>query len=155
MNSATGPSSSKRRCTFNKNLKKIYPFLQTTSDETLSSVYCNFCRCTFSLAHGGQGDIKQHILTSKHKTAAAACVGNKYKHLTNFYTSVVFDAQSKKVAAAEAAWVYHLIKHNHSFRSADCTSKMIQSIFDSKYSLARTKSEAIITNVLAPVALET
>lgn len=54
------------------------------------------------------------------------------------------------VAAAEGAWAYHTIQENHSFRSNDCTSKLIQTCFEPKFSCARTKTEAIVVNVLAP-----
>lgn len=40
------------------------------------------------------------------------------------------------------------------FRSADCTSKLIKNLYDPKLYSARTKSEAIICNVLAPWSKE-
>ncbi|CAL1279908.1 unnamed protein product, partial [Larinioides sclopetarius] len=58
------------------------------------------------------------------------------------------------IAAAEGVWAYHTIQENHSFRSNDCASKLIQSCFDSKFTCARTKSEAVVVNVLTPIAMK-
>jgi hypothetical protein len=60
----------------------------------------------------------------------------------------------QKLAATEGAWAYHTVNHNHSFRSTDCTSKLVQKCFEAKYGCARTKTEAIVSNVLAPFAAE-
>jgi hypothetical protein len=40
----------------------------------------------------------------------------------------------------------------HSFRSLDCTSKLIATLFELKFVLDRTKTECIITNVFAKEA---
>lgn len=58
------------------------------------------------------------------------------------------------VAAAEGTWAYHTIQENHSFRSNDCASKLIQSCFEPKFSCARTKTEAIVLNVLSRTAID-
>jgi|SRR6218665_1878680 len=60
----------------------------------------------------------------------------------------------QKLAAAEGTWAYHTVQHNQSFRSTDCTSKLVQKCFEPKFSSARTKTEAIVCNVLAPYAME-
>ena len=54
-----------------------------------------------------------------------------------------------KLAAAEGV----LVKHNHSFCSMDCKSKLVKKLFDQKFSSARTKTEAIVFNVLATLAI--
>ena len=56
---------------------------------------------------------------------------------------------------AEISMVYHSVNHNHSYRSLDCTLKLLPVVFNdsdkaSKISCGRTKAEAILTNVLAP-----
>src|SRR6218665_3050150 len=60
----------------------------------------------------------------------------------------------QKLAAAEGTWAYHTVQHNQTFRSTDCTSKLVQKCFEPKFSTARTKTEAIVCNVLAPYAME-
>ncbi|CAG9839444.1 unnamed protein product [Diabrotica balteata] len=53
------------------------------------------------------------------------------------------------IAAKKGTFAYHTIKHLQSFRSSDCTSKLIVSMFEPKFSAVRTKTEAIVKNVLA------
>lgn len=55
------------------------------------------------------------------------------------------------MAAKEATFAYHTAAHNFSFKSSDCTSKLIGKFFEPKFSLARTKCEAIVLNVIAPL----
>jgi hypothetical protein len=62
--------------------------------------------------------------------------------------------ESKHIAAEEGMFAFHTIMHNHSFRSMDCTSSLIKKIHDKKFSCARTKCELIISNVIAPFAME-
>lgn len=54
------------------------------------------------------------------------------------------------LAAIEGTFAYHTVCHNHSFRSMDCTSKLLQTTLEPKFSCARTKAEAIVTNIFAP-----
>lgn len=61
------------------------------------------------------------------------------------------NSKDLEVAAMEGAWVYHTVKENHSFRSNDCASKLIQICFEKKFRCARTKTESIVSNVLAPI----
>lgn len=42
--------------------------------------------------------------------------------------------------------------HDISFKTSDCSSKLISKLFEPKFHLARTKCEAIITAVIAPMA---
>ena len=61
----------------------------------------------------------------------------------------------EELAAVEGTFAYHTICHNHSFRSMDCTSKLLQVAFEPKFTCARTKAEAIILHVFMPYALRT
>ncbi|GFR24032.1 uncharacterized protein TNCT_420791 [Trichonephila clavata] len=59
------------------------------------------------------------------------------------------------IAAAEDVWAFHTIQENHSFRSKDRASKLIQACFEPKFACARTKSKAIVVaNVLTPTAMK-
>ncbi|KAL4111774.1 hypothetical protein QTP88_015663 [Uroleucon formosanum] len=74
--------------------------------------------------------------------------------MLNFFKKT--DSPSSKdfeVAVAEATWAYHTVRESHSFRSNDCASRLIQTCFEQKFRCARTKSEAIVVNVLAPMAI--
>ena len=69
-----------------------------------------------------------------------------------FFKSTVTSRQDLDIAAAEGLWAYHTVRENQSFRSNDCTSKLIKTCFEPKFSCARTKCEAIIVNVFTPNA---
>jgi len=115
-------------------------------------VICSKCSSTFSVAHGGKSDINDHLKSAKHKRADYAAASSM--SATRFFRSTTLGDSEQKLAAAEGLWSYHTVKHNQSFRSNDCTSKLVQKCFEPKFSCARTKAEAIVCNVLAPYALE-
>jgi hypothetical protein len=45
----------------------------------------------------------------------------------------------KHIAAGEGLFTFHTIKHNHSFRSMDCTSSAIRRLHEVKFSCGRSK----------------
>ena len=64
-----------------------------------------------------------------------------------------------EVAAAEATMAFHMVKHDYSYNSNDCTSTLMAKIFhDSstakKLYCARTKIEAIVNDILAPASVQ-
>lgn len=63
-------------------------------------------------------------------------------------------AEELKRTASECIFAYHTALHNHSFRSMDCTSKVVKKLYDNKFSCARTKTESIVTDVVAPYVME-
>lgn len=140
----------KRKCTFNINLQTKYPFIKQRN--TPSDVRCEKCRTEFSVSHGGASDIEQHLKSEKHKNANLTAASSS--SMLNFFKKA--DTPISKdldVAAAEGVWAYHTVQENHSFRSNDCASKLIQLCFEPKFRCARTKTEAIVRNVLARTAM--
>lgn len=135
----------KRKCSFNNELQKEYPFLKKL-EHNPHIAFCSQCSSEINIAHGGVSDIKLHLKTKKHLAGvnAVAISTSMSKFLTKN------DTEKHDILAKEAALAYHTVKHSHSFRSLDCTTKLISSLFDKKFSSARTKSEAMIKNVLAP-----
>ncbi|KAF2891529.1 hypothetical protein ILUMI_14644 [Ignelater luminosus] len=116
-------------------------------------VTCEKCRTNFSVAYGGASDIKHHLRSEKHKLYDQAAASNSL--MLNYFKKT--DSPLSKdfeVAAAEGTWAYHTVKENDSFRSNDCASSLIQTCFEHKFRCARTKSEAIVINVLAPMVIE-
>lgn len=99
------------------------------------------------------------MLTEKHKRLHESKSGSK---ITSFFTkssSDSFDKEGKSVAAAEGAFIYHTVKHAHSYLSADCSGNLFSCLFpDSKiakkYNCGRTKATKVIQNVLAPAYRE-
>lgn len=71
--------------------------------------------------------------------------------MTKYFKSATLSKSDLNIAACEGVWAYHVIRSNHSFRSANCASKIIRSCFALvKFTCARTKCEAIASGVIAP-----
>jgi hypothetical protein len=60
----------------------------------------------------------------------------------------------KHITAEKGLFAFHTIKHNHSFRSIDCTSSVIRRQLKEKFSSGRTKRESTLVKVLAPFAMQ-
>lgn len=58
--------------------------------------------------------------------------------MSKFFKSVTAGAKELELAAAEGVFSYHNISHCQSFRSMDCTLRIIQKLFEPKFSCART-----------------
>lgn len=142
----------KRTCKFNETLQKKYPFIKLKRTTSESDVLCNICRAEFSVAHNGATDISNHLSTGRHTRAVGASASSK--SLTEFYANASCGTKEKQLAAAEGTLAYHTVSHNHSFRSMDCTSKLIQKMFEAKFTCSRTKAEAIVVKVLSPLAMK-
>lgn len=67
--------------------------------------------------------------------------------------------EDTKITAAELAMTYHAVKHNLSYNSQDCNIKLNKIIYvysktATNIRLARTKMEALVTEVLGPHSLQ-
>lgn len=81
-----------------------------------------------------------------------------HKFLTPASASLFELSDIEKLTAAELALIYHTVKHNLSYNSMDCIklNRMIyvdSSIATNIY-LAKTKMEALVTEVLGPYAIQ-
>ncbi|CAH0563076.1 unnamed protein product [Brassicogethes aeneus] len=139
----------KRMCKFTDELMKVFPFIKRTKLD--SEVYCDKCRSQFSIAYGGKRDINRHIESDKHKKFLQSVASSS--QMTNFFKWDEFGSNEKKLALSEAVFSFHTVAHHQSFRSMDCTTKLIQNLFEKKFACRRTKSEAIIKKVIAPLAV--
>lgn len=140
----------KRKCVFNSELEKEFPFIKRANTD--NEVKCVKCLAQFSIANSGRAAITQHLNTTKHKKADFAASSSK--PITKLFRPLTFDDQVKKLALREATWSYHCVQHNHSYRSNDCTSKLIKKCFDEQYSCTRTKTEAIVRNVFGQFIMD-
>lgn len=140
----------RRKCVFNDELKSKYTFIKASTNNDNSEVECVKCRSIFSIANSGKTDIENHIQTVKHKRAMSAAIASM--SVTSYFKKKQFEDAERKLAAAEGLWAYHTVMHNHSFRSMDCTCKLIKTCFDARFTCSRTKCEAIVTDVLVPYA---
>jgi hypothetical protein len=85
-------------------------------------VVCQHCNVHFSVAHGGRSDINQHLRSQKHKDAEKTL--SSVKNISSFIVRRDGDGESHKTAACEALVAYHTVRHNQSFRTNDCLSKL-------------------------------
>lgn len=110
---------------------------------------CIWCDCDFSISHGGLNDVKRHAKTKNHLEFVKA------KFSTKSVPAFLFENNEKSLnAAKEATQVYHMVKHNQSFKSMSCTSKVLRYVFDAnEFACSATKSMAIVTGVFEPMIL--
>lgn len=143
-------SPPRRKCNFNSELQKEYPFMKLKSSVSPHVVYCEICKSEVDISNSGRSSIKAHLTKNKHRLAASAsATSNK---LVNFFKKDEISSENLLIAAKEGTVAYHTIKHMQSFRSLDCTSKLISCLFEPKFMSARTKTEAIVKNVFAKEA---
>jgi len=145
---------SRRKCKFNEKLIKEYPMFKKTENE--HEAFCKICCIIVSLANKGKADLIQHLSSSKHSKNIQSTSGSKSVN-TFFVTQNT--KNEEKILAVEATLAFHTVRHHHSYKSCDCSTKLYRLMFcdsevASKISSARTKTEAIVNNVLAPHSLK-
>ena len=119
--------------------------------------FCTVCQTVVSVANKGKCNLDQHIQSSKHRNNIQSTSGHSNK-LDAFFV-IQNSKNEEKVLATEATLAFHTAKHHHSYIPCDCSTKLYRRLFaDSevatKISSARTKTEAIINQVLAPNSLK-
>lgn len=109
---------------------------------------CSWCDCDFSITNGGLSDVRKHIKTKNHTTFANA-------KLTKNPVMACYEKNKDFLnAAKEATQVYHMVRHNESFKSMACTSKVIRFVYDQKqFACSATKSMSIVSGVFEPMIL--
>lgn len=133
------------KCILNDQLVERFPFLSNVQGKTQSDVYCKLCKSEFNIANSGKSAIEAHVKTLKHQNIERA--KSSSKSMKEFVPRINYTT-----AALEGVWAFHVVKANNSFLSTDCTSKLFRECFGIKdFQSARTKTEAIVTNVLAPI----
>lgn len=140
-------SQKKRKTSWNDKYSQEFGFIKK-ADNNECKAFCTLCSTQFSIANGGRRDIMQHIETNRHQYCIKA--GSSNKKVSDFFKQFEGTKDELIIAAKEATIAFHTAMHNLSFRSNDCTASLIRNFFESKFSLARTKTAAIITNVIAP-----
>ncbi|GBM60523.1 hypothetical protein AVEN_260008-1 [Araneus ventricosus] len=141
----------KQSCKLTKDLQNEFCFLKkvcTGNQDQDDTVKC--CNSEFSVAHGGRSDIKDHLQSSKHKKSLA-CAASSSK-LTSFFKTASSNDKNLDLAAKEATFAYQTANHSLSFNSNSFSSKLISKFFEPRFSLGKTKCEAIVLNAIAPLA---
>lgn len=107
---------SKRFCKFTDKLREKYPYIKQTKNE--SFVRCEKCNSEFSIASGGDTDIKRHLNTAKHISVLSAA--SSTTTLSSYFKS----SSDFETAAKEGVWAYHVVSSNQSFASSDCAANI-------------------------------
>lgn len=139
---------------YNKEWEKSYNWLKQGTKST--EAFCKTCLLTFSVGNMGHSAVRQHGNSTLHRKKYLA--GNCSKQMENFFVKT--DTQEElHVILIELCKIYHTIKHNQSYNSLDCSLKLDKVVYSdsklaAKISCGRTKSEAIVQNVLGEKALQ-
>lgn len=112
------PARKKRLCSYNKSWEEKFTWVNPVRDAPMRA-FCNLCRREFSISHGGEHDLTQHVSTEIHKkTVHAKGTSNIRLFFANTSTR-----ETDQEAASEASYVFHTISHGLSYNSTDCLSK--------------------------------
>ncbi|ESN91594.1 hypothetical protein HELRODRAFT_165647 [Helobdella robusta] len=145
----------KRKSVYREQFSTDFPGIKK-SKKGENYAFCEYCSTDVSIANAGVSSIKQHFEKEVHKNNVKikkSTVGiSTFFHSNNLPTS-------RKTAAAEGAFAYHVAFHSLSFKAADCTNRFISTVFAEsetgrKFSSAQTKTQAIISRILAPKSIE-
>jgi hypothetical protein len=126
---------------FNVALQKEFPFLKVVA-ESESDAFCGLCNSKFSVADGGRTRINHHISSQKHIKAAKTVKSNQPMSAFLATNPAQIQLQGK-----ELAFAYHSAKHRSSTRTADCTSKLINNLFETKFTCGATKCSKLVQKV--------
>lgn len=145
----------KRVCTFQEIWLKSYSWLKPAKENV--KAHCTLCQKEFTISHGGKNDLNRHQDRTEHKKKEESA--RSTTSLKLFLKNDQLTSIEEKVMAAEITKTFHNVKHNLSFNSLDCESKLDRVLYaDSKVAekltLGRTKSSAIAHNVLGPASIE-
>lgn len=144
-----------RKCKFTKELAKEFPmFVPSKNDGDIECLTCK--NKIINICNKGKYDILQHLNSVKHKNNVGSAT-NCHK-LTKLYT-VRSTKETEQISAIEAALSYHTVYHHFSYSSTDCTNTLHHKFFeDSKIApqikCGKTKTQAIVDNVIAPYILQ-
>ncbi|XP_075437304.1 uncharacterized protein LOC142475230 isoform X1 [Ascaphus truei] len=147
------PKQNKRKCSFSDALQRAFPCPSEAAGKRDADVFCKRCKATFPVGHGGRSDIDDHCQTMTHKLCADSAAGSSSSSNANYFGTAASGPAALNRAAAEGTYAYHVVKHDHGLRSTDCASAL-RRLSDEKFYCAPAKTEALVTDVLAPLAME-
>lgn len=124
-------SPPRRKCVFNSNLQNEFTFIKPTSISP-HIVYCEVCKSEFDISNSGRSNIKNHINKKNTKYLALNAASSSQK-VNHFFKNDDLTTENLQLAAKEGTLAYHTIKHMQSFRSFDCTSKLLATLFERNF----------------------
>lgn len=141
-------------CSYNEHWEKSHKWLIIGINSEYAK--CKLCLSSFLVKWDGLKAVTAHEKSDKHQLMAQDASTSKM--LESFFVKKN-TAEEDKVIAAEVAYVFLHTQHHHSYLSMDCGMQLSCKCFPdsniaAKLSCGRTKSEAIVCNVLAPHSLK-
>ena len=119
---------------------------------------CLVCksRIYISVVHKDNSDLNTYLQSEKYRKAIRGTVAST--KMTNCFVTAGSKCEDE-ITAAEVTLAFHAVKHHYSFLSVDCTSVILKKIFpDSnvakKFSSGHTKTEKVVTSVLAQYSID-
>lgn len=105
--------------------------------------FCTTCACDVSVAHGGKGDLKLHLATTKHQSFLRAA--EKQMTVTNLFGN----SNEDSVVRAECLFTGFLIEHNLPLSVSDHVGPLLRKMLPKceeakRYVSGRTKTTAIV-----------
>lgn len=136
----------KRLSKFNLNLQEQFKedFSIDKTDE--HRAICKLCNVSVNLGYTGANALTKHQNAASHQNAVRLAQSTP-KISSMFSSRSETDSATTKRAAAELTFAYHSAQHGMSARAVDCQSKLISTMFDSKYTGGKTKNSALVKNV--------
>ncbi|CAF3251972.1 unnamed protein product [Rotaria sp. Silwood2] len=130
-------------------MKEYSKWLQEVKSDS-TQARCKACLKTFSVYYDGKTALDKHMDRHAHKTCMKT-----FEKATLITALQVPASELDKISAAESVLVYHGVKHGHSYRSQECTTNLVKTLFQSSsvaksLSCGKTKSRSIACNVLGP-----
>ena len=128
-------------------------WLMKKDDKTAS---CKVCNRDFKVNHMGVGAVLKHKESDIHKNKTIAVKSSQ--SMSSFVVNIS-DKDAEEAAISELCLTYHNINHHLSYRSADCSVKLVKNLFhDSKIcqsvQCGRTKMQTVTENILFPLSIE-
>lgn len=148
-------ASGRRKNKFSAELEKEFPmFIKSKLEGDIECLTCG--NAIINIANKGRSAITQHIKSEKHQKN----IRSVSKSVPLPQTFPLKDSQeSYLISAVEATLAFHTVYHHFSFKSTDCSNRLMAKLFEdskiaSKVQCSKTKTQAIVDNVLAPYSLE-
>ncbi|KAH8009028.1 hypothetical protein HPB51_008958 [Rhipicephalus microplus] len=121
-------------------------------DDDATAMRCTICASRFTVKFDFVSAVKHHASTQKHEQKSLA---SKHAATVNKFFLPANSSAEDNVTAAELGAIFHGIKHNNSYLSMDCGSKLAPKVFSdsdiaSRMRLGRTKIKHLVKDVLAP-----
>jgi len=100
------------------------------------------------LTNKGKAYLIQHFSSSKHSKNIQSTSG--LKSVNTFFVTQNTKIE-EQILAVKATVAFHTVRHHHSYKSCDCSTKLYRLLFcysevASKYSSVRIKTEAIVNS---------